>query len=48
MPTEVMYENPELKDSIINILKTIYIVQRLELVRAGIIKPTEEKTGTEG
>jgi hypothetical protein len=38
----------ELKDSIINILKTIYIVQRLELVRAGIIKPTEEKTGTEG
>jgi hypothetical protein len=46
MPTEVMHENPELKDSIINILKTVYIVQRLELMRAGIINNTE-KTGTE-
>jgi hypothetical protein len=46
MPTEVMHENPELKDSIINILKTVYIVQRLELMRAGIINDTE-KTGTE-
>lgn len=49
MPTEMMHENPELKDSIINILKTVYIVQRLELARAGIIKPNEEpQTGTEG
>jgi hypothetical protein len=46
MPTEVMHENPELKDSIINILKTVYIIQRLELMRAGIINDTE-KTGTE-
>ena len=47
MPTELMHEHPEIKDSIINILKTVYIIQRLELKRSGVIDE-EDKTGTEG
>jgi hypothetical protein len=42
LPTEVLYENEKLKDSIINILKTIYIIQRLELKRSGVIDDEEK------
>jgi hypothetical protein len=37
-----LYENEKLKDSIINILKTIYIIQRLELKRSGVIDDEEK------
>jgi hypothetical protein len=44
LPPAYIAENPKIKDSIINIIKTVYIIQRLELKRSGVI---EEKPATE-